>query len=204
MRERFLVSQNYGGPMKKTQAFLVIGFIVAVTLAVGFFMQKEDEKNSRMRAEGMLGSVIKEKEDLAINMGQKLQEKERLITYLSASLSKEKTIKSKLAENLERSSRRFLAAVPKKPIELEKIVISSLLEEEGKVLAVDKQNDLIVVSLGFLNNLKNGDRLSVYRGDSFIVNAELVKVQDRISAAMILPGNIMAKDVTVEVNDTVK
>jgi len=190
--------------MKKTQAFLVIGFIVAVTLAVGFFMQKEDEKNSRMRAEGMLGSVIKEKEDLAINMGQKLQEKERLITYLSASLSKEKTIKSKLAENLERSSRRFLAAVPKKPIELEKIVISSLLEEEGKVLAVDKQNDLIVVSLGFLNNLKNGDRLSVYRGDSFIVNAELVKVQDRISAAMILPGNIMAKDVTVEVNDTVK
>lgn len=190
--------------MKKTQAFLVIGFIVAVTLAVGFFMQKEDERNSRIRAENMLSAVIKEKEDLAINMDQKLQEKERLIAYLSASLSKEKTIHSKLAENLGRSNRRFLAAAPKKAIELEKIVVSSLLEEEGKVLAVDKQNDLIVVSLGSLNNLKNGDRLSVYRGNNFIVNAELVKVQNRISAAMILPGDSMAKDVTVEVNDTVK
>ena len=34
--------------MKKTQAFLVIGFIVAVALAIGFYMQKEDEKNSRI------------------------------------------------------------------------------------------------------------------------------------------------------------
>jgi len=191
--------------MKKTQAFLVIGFIVAVTLALGFFMQKEDEKNSRMKVENMLNSVMKEKEYLAVKMNEKLQEKERLITYLSASLSKEKTIKLKLAENLERSGRRFLAAAPKKPveIELEKIVISSLLEAEGKVIAVDKQNDLIVINLGSMNNLKSGDRLSVYRGDSFIASAELVKVQNRISAAAILPGD-SSKDLKVEVNDTVK
>ena len=191
--------------MKKTQAFLVIGFIVAAALAIGFFMQKEDEKNSRMKAESMLSSVMKEKEDLAIKMNEKLQEKERLITYLSASLSKEKTIKLKLAENLERSGRRFLAAAPKKPveIELEKIVISSLLEAEGKVIAVDKQNDLIVINLGSMNNLKSGDKLSVYRGDSFIASAELVKVQNRISAAAILPGD-SSKDLKVEVNDTVK
>ncbi|MCX5693251.1 MAG: hypothetical protein NTX47_06185 [Candidatus Omnitrophica bacterium] len=191
--------------MKKTQAFLVIGFIVAAALAIGFFMQKEDEKNSRMKAESMLSSVMKEKEDLAIKMNEKLQEKERLITYLSASLYKEKTIKLKLAENLERSGRRFLAAAPKKPveIELEKIVISSLLEAEGKVLAVDKQNDLIVINLGSMNNLKSGDKLSVYRGDSFIASAELVKVQNRISAAAILPGD-SSKDLKVEVNDTVK
>lgn len=190
--------------MKKTQAFLIIGFIVATALAIGFFMQKEDEKNSRIKAEKMLGLVIKEKENLAIKMNEKLLENEKLITYLSGSLSKEKTIKLKLAENLERSGRRFLAAAPKKPIELEKIVVSSLLEAEGRVLAVDKQNDLIVINLGSINNLKSGDRLSIYRGNDFIANAELVKVQNRISAAMIITGDSLIKDAAVEVNDTVK
>jgi len=194
-----------GGPMKKTQAFLVIGFIVAAALAVGFFMQMKEEENSRIKAESILSSVIKEKDGIETALNRKIQEKEKLISYLSASLFKEKTINSKLAQNLERSSKRFtMASRTMKPIELEKIIVSSLLEAEGRVLAVDKQNDLIVVNLGSINNLKNGDRLSIYRGDDFIANAELVKVQNRISAAMIIPGDNMIKDAAVEVNDTVK
>jgi len=191
--------------MKKTQAFLVIGFIVAAALAVGFFMQMKEEENSRIKAESILSSVIKEKDGIETALNRKIQEKEKLISYLSASLFKEKTINSKLAQNLERSSKRFtMASRTMKPIELEKIIVSSLLEAEGRVLAVDKQNDLIVVNLGSINNLKNGDRLSIYRGDDFIANAELVKVQNRISAAMIIPGDNMIKDAAVEVNDTVK
>jgi hypothetical protein len=203
---QILLRKIWEVPMKKTQAFLTIGFIVAAALAIGFFMQKEDEKIDRMKAEDMLNSVIKDTDVIVAKIEKKLQEKEKTISYLLASLSKEKTINLKLAENLERSGRRFLtAAVPdKKPIELEKIVISSLLEAEGKVLAVDKQNDLIVINLGSINNLKSGDKLSIYRGDSFIANAELVKVQNNISAAMILPGDSLAKNVAVEINDTIK
>jgi len=194
-----------GGPMKKTQAFLVIGFIVAAALAVGFFMQMKEEENSRIKAESILSSVIKEKDGIETALNRKIQEKEKLISYLSASLFKEKTINSKLAQNLERSSKRFtMASRTMKPIELEKIIVSSLLEAEGRVLAVDKQNDLIVINLGSINNVKSGDRLSIYRGDDFIANAELVKVQNRISAAMIIPGDNMIKDAAVEVNDTVK
>ena len=192
--------------MKKTQAFLTIGFIVAVALAIGFFMQKEEEKSDRVKAENMLNSVIKDTDAIVAKIDKKLQEKEKVISYLSSSLSKEKTINLKLAENLERSGKRFLTAVvpDKKPIELEKIVISSLLEAEGKVLAVDKQNDLIVINLGSINNLKSGDKLSIYRGDNFIANAELVKVQNKISAAMILPRDGLTKNVAVEINDIIK
>ena len=35
--------------MKKTQAFLVMGFIVVLALAIGFYMQKEDERNMRIK-----------------------------------------------------------------------------------------------------------------------------------------------------------
>ena len=190
--------------MKKTQAFLVMGFIIAAALAIGFFMQKEQERNTRIKIENMFSSMIKDRNSLVAEMTNKIQKKEKMITYLSASLSKEKLINSKLVQNLGRSSKRFSIAIRnKKPIELEKIIVSSLLEAEGKVLAVDRQNDLVVISLGSMNNLKNGDKLSIYRGDSFIANAELVKVQDRISAAMVLSTD-SAKDVKVEVNDIVK
>jgi len=190
--------------MKRTQAFLVMGFIIAVALAIGFFMQKEEERNARIKVENMLSSVIKDKDSLVAEMTNKIQKKETKIAYLSASLSKEKLINSKLVQNLDRSSKRFsVASRNKKPIELEKIIVSSLLEAEGKVLAIDKQNDLVVISLGSMNNLKSGDKLSIYRGDSFIANAELVKVQGRISAAMVLPTD-SAKGIKVEVNDVVK
>jgi hypothetical protein len=189
--------------MKKTQAFLIIGFIVAAALDIGFYIQVKDEKDTRIKAEKTFSRAIKEKDDLVMKMNEELAGKEKLIAYLSTSLSKEKAIKLKLSENLKRSGRRFLASAPKKPVELEKIIVSSLLEAEGKVLAVDKQNDIIVINLGSVNNLKSGDRLSIYRGDSFIANAELVRVQDRISAAMILPEDSLTKD-AVEINDTVK
>jgi hypothetical protein len=190
--------------MKKTQASLIIGFVAALALAIGFFVQVQEERSVRLKVENMLSSVIRERDDIKIVLESKIQEKERLITALSASLSKEKIIHSKLSQNLERSARRFTMAMqPKKPVELEKIIVSSLLEAEGKVLAVDKQNDLVVISLGAINNLKNGDRLSIYRGDSFIANAELVKVHNKISAAMVLPSD-RAKDMQVEINDIVK
>ena len=189
--------------MKKTQAFLIIGFVVSLALAIGFFMQLQGEKSIRMASEKMFNLVIKENNDLLAGMSKKLQEKDGTIAHLSASLSKEKAINLKLAENLERSGKRIASVTPKKPVELEKIVISSLLETEGKVLAVDKQNDLIVINMGSLNNLKNGDRFSIYRGDGFVANAEIVKVQEKISAAMVLPGDALAP-AEIEVNDTVK
>ena len=190
--------------MRKTQAFLAMGFIIAAALAIGFFVQKEEEKNARVKAESMLSSVIKDRDALGVKMADKILEKEKVIAYLSASLSKEKLINSKLARNLDRSGRRVSVVRGNKiPIELEKIIVSSLLEAEGRVLAIDRQNDLVVVNLGAMNNLKSGDRLSIYRGDRFIANAELVKVQDRISAAMIISED-SAKDAEIEINDIVK
>lgn len=191
--------------MKKTQAFLVIGFIVTVALSIGFFMQLQNEKHSKLMVENLLSAVTKEKDMVEITMNKKLQEKERMIAYLSAGFSKEKSIRSMLTRNLERSAKKaHISNESKKPVELEKIIISSLLETEGRVLAVDKQNDLVVINLGSLNDLKNGDKLSIYRGDNFIANAELVKVQDKISAAMLISADNNAEDIAVEVDDIVK
>ena len=190
--------------MKRTQAFLVMGFIIAAALAIGFFTQMREERDTRTRVEKMLSSVMKERDDIQFKMNAEVLEKEKQISYLTASLRKETIINARLAQNLDRSCRRFaIASRDKKPVELEKIIVSSLLEAEGRVLAVDKQNDLVVINMDLTNNLKNGDSVAIYRGDNFIASAQLIKVQDRISAAMVLPAD-NNKDIQVEINDTIK
>lgn len=195
--------------MKKLQAFLVIGFVVTLTLSIGLYLQKETEKDKRVAIERTFNSIMEANKRLEASLNKKIdmalatiKEKDALIKNMSGQLWKEKIIRSKLTQNFERTHARFKSiASAKKAVELEKIVVSALTDVEGKVLAIDKQNDLVVVSLGAINNLKSGDMLSIYRGKDFIANAQLVKVQERISAAMVLDR---AKNSEVQIDDTVK
>jgi len=196
--------------MKKIQAFLVFGFVITLIFAIDFFIQKETEKSKRIAAEKNLVAVIEAKEKTEQGLNKKIEtilaqieEKEKAVNYTLAALSKEKKINDMLATNIKRANTRLnLIAQNKKAVELERIVVTSLNEVEGRVLAVDKANDLIVVNLGVKSNVKNGDKLSIYRGDEFIAKAELVKVENNVSAACILSGG--RKDVDVKVDDSVK
>jgi polynucleotide 5'-kinase involved in rRNA processing len=86
---------------------------------------------------------------------------------------------------LEAKVEELTAALPKN-IELEKIVVKSTQELTGKVLSLDKERGFIVVDLGNDNNLKLGDVLSVYRDDKFIGKAQVEKIEEKTSAAVIL------------------
>lgn len=192
------------------QAFLIIGFVLALILDIGFYIEKEKEKNLKMAAENKLIFTVGSSKKLQADLNKRIEnalsqiiQKENELDYLALRLDKEKKIRAMLSENLKRSNTRLAMLASKKDtVDLEKIVVTSLLEAEGRVLAVDKQNDLIVVNFGLVNNVKNGDRISVYKGNDFIANAELVKVQNEISAALILPES--RKNVDVEINDLVK
>lgn len=188
--------------MKRIQAFSTLGFVVMFLLCVGFFMQKEDERNKRLEMEKILASSVEEKSHMETALKGEIQEREKKIEYLFARLEKAQKINARLTANIQRrSSRLYLAAQNKKEVELQKIVISSLQELEGKVLAVDKQSDLVVINLGDINSVKAGDRFSIYRGSEFIANIELVKVQNQLSAGAILSEK---KDIKIAVNDLVK
>jgi lactam utilization protein B len=188
--------------MKKTQAFLVLGFIVTLSLCAGFFMQKENEKNKRIKVENVLISFVQERDKLTIELNKRLQEREKKIDYLLAALDRERKVKTKLVSKVKSKGKLInLALTDKKDIELEKIVVTSLSEIEGKVLAVDTQNRLVVINLGSSDNVKAGDRFSIYRGNDFIADIELVKIQSSLSAAAILSEE---KDIKVAVNDLVR
>lgn len=110
---------------------------------------------------------------------------------LALAIKENKTLEAKIEE---------LAAVSKN-VELEKIVIKPIPQISGKVLMMDKEHKFIVVDLGRRDNLKIGDILSIYRNGAFIGKVQVERLEEKNSAAAILPD---WQDVELEVNDEVK
>lgn len=108
------------------------------------------------------------------------------------------------------------AAVPAKPkeaVELPPIVVrpqgssgnvvapdvSGTSSTAGKILAINKDNNFVVIDLGFESGIKEGDIVQVYRDNDIIARLEVIQVRDKISACDI------KKEVSpVKIGDTVK
>ena len=153
-------------------------------------------------------TLVAEKEK-GLVLEKELEEKKRRIKYTVEKLRKEISARQEAEAQLimtmkekrilETKLREFTAAF--KTVELEKIVIKPVSTLVGKVLTVNKELAFIVVDLGRANNLKLGDVLSVYRNDKFIGRAEVERVEEDFSAAVILPT---WQDVEFKENDEVR
>ena len=75
----------------------------------------------------------------------------------------------------------------KSKIELDKIVVNPNDGTRGKVLSVDKEAEFIVCNLGLKQGIKAADVLSVYRGEEYLGDVRVSRVQDELSAADIIP-----------------
>jgi septal ring factor EnvC (AmiA/AmiB activator) len=55
----------------------------------------------------------------------------------------------------------------------------------GEIVSVNQENNFVIVSLGEKSGIGIGDRLSVYRGDAYVGEIEIIQVRTDISAADI-------------------
>jgi chromosome segregation ATPase len=69
----------------------------------------------------------------------------------------------------------------------------------GKVMAVNKDNNFVIVDLGDESGIKVGDSLRVYRGDKPIANIEAIQVRRNISAC-----DIKKQGTPIKIGDTVR
>ncbi|MBU1853697.1 MAG: hypothetical protein KJ957_06615 [Candidatus Omnitrophica bacterium] len=188
--------------MKRIQAFLTLGFLFIFLLCIGFFVQKENEKKARIETENMLMVSVKERLRLKAEFERRIVEYEEKIKYLFAQVEKETKINSMLIANLKRRKVRFEVASNKdeKQITLEKIVIKSVPDVKGTVLMVDEENNLVIINLGESNDIRIGDRFSVYREDYFVGDIEIIRLQNSLSAGEILSEK---ENLNIAVNDMV-
>lgn len=79
------------------------------------------------------------------------------------------------------------ASVSENNVELEKIVVSKGDAAKGRVLSVDKETEFIIFDMGAKNGVKQGDVMSVMRGDEYLGDIKVSRVQDEMSAADLIP-----------------
>ena len=58
-------------------------------------------------------------------------------------------------------------------------------DRQGTVLSLDRKSNLVVISLGRKDDVKEGDRLHIFKDDARIAAGEIISVRYRISAAAI-------------------
>ena len=71
-------------------------------------------------------------------------------------------------------------------VDLGQIVVSATPTLEGKVLAVNRPFQFVVVNLGNEENLSVGSVLSIYRGSDFIGRIQVEEVREDVAACRIL------------------
>jgi len=74
----------------------------------------------------------------------------------------------------------------KDKVELDKIVVNPN-GMRGKILSVDKDAEFVVCSLGSKQGIKTEDVLSVYRGEEYLGDVKVSRVQQDMCAADIVP-----------------
>lgn len=79
------------------------------------------------------------------------------------------------------------AASKQEEVELEKIVIAPAKESEGRVLTIDTETEFAIVNLGENHGITADKILSIYRGDKYIGDIKVTRVQPEMSAADFIP-----------------
>jgi DNA repair exonuclease SbcCD ATPase subunit len=183
--------------------------------------EKETVKQELVQEKKWSGSLeeqLKEKEKQIEEALNKIEEKKKLVNEAFTKLEDEKKRSAKLEQDLQRAGSKLSSLVRENKslrqelrskassltpaIELEKIVVttSSLNPKEGKILAVNKEFDFIVINLG-VDDMKVGGRVSIIREGKLIAEARVERVEEKVCAATVLPEY---KQVEIKESDGVR
>jgi vacuolar-type H+-ATPase subunit I/STV1 len=163
--------------------------------------EKAAKEESFSRVSQMQETIDQQKKVIAIMESQinKAQDDVRVIKNELKKIGSEKVKLESQIKNLEAKSE----------VELGKIVVSpeagqaaqalpmkasgSAQGLEGKVLVLNKEYNFVVVNLGSKDGLVAGELFSVYRGETYLGDIKIEKVQDVMSAAGFVSGDLKNK-----------
>lgn len=89
----------------------------------------------------------------------------------------------------ETSEQAAEAAAEGNNVELDRIVVekSDAATARGRILSVDKETEFVIFDMGAKSGISQGDVLSVMRGDSYLGDIKVSRVQEEMSAADLIP-----------------
>lgn len=124
------------------------------------------------------------------------------IQELEAKLQTAIAVKSRLearVKELEESSVKKISAVSQgvheeempvvnnTPVKLDPIVVSPNNSSSGRILSVDQDTEFVIINMGSKDGITVGKMLSVYRGNEYLGDIQVTRVQPEMSAADLIP-----------------
>ena len=161
---------------------------------------REETKKEAQSLRDSLQSEAQTKEKLSQELTAKLDESQHRIAELESQLSQESG-RSKELGNLTAQLQDRVQQLESKvsggeeQIELGKIIVSpspstkpaKYVKGEGRVLTVDAENQFVIVNLGQRDGVAEGTMLSVFRGEEYLGDLKVSRVQPDMSAADFIP-----------------
>lgn len=152
-------------------------------------------KEDKDKIQADLAKQLEEAQNKSKAVEEALQEQQKRVKELEAKVaSQENTGENKSPEAAATpASADNPAAIATeneeadKKVELDKIVVDTSGSVKGRVLSVDKETEFIIFDLGAKNGIKQGDVMSVLRGDDYLGDVKVSRVQDEMSAADLIP-----------------
>ncbi len=163
---------------------------------------------------GLREEVKKENQELKASLEQEAKVKDELNSELDISQRRVQELEGQLAQEVSRrqeienlssqlqehikelESARAAGNVSTpqaEQVQLEPIVVAPsappvpVTGKEGKILTVDKDNDFIIVNLGERDGVAEGALMSIYKGDEYLGDVKVSRVQPAMSAADFVP-----------------
>jgi len=135
---------------------------------------------------------------------------ERRVSEMEAMLTERLSQINSLKEKIESAKAGVINEEGKESVELPAIVVKpkaiALTDQEGtgailmgRVMAVNKENNFVIVDLGEEAGVKIGDAFRVYRSDKPIANIEAIQVRRSISAC-----DIKKQGMAIKIGDIVR
>jgi len=164
-------------------------------------------KNEHRMAIHRINTLNEEK----LNLDKKLQEVQNEKSELERKLKEANIVLEKKILESEETKEKYVSSEKSlgQSVELPTIVVRSPEAEietpqetvsfKGKVLAVNKEHNFIVIDLGEEQGIKIGDTFSVYRDNQKIANVEVIQTRKNVSAC-----DIRQQSTNIRVGDSVK
>ena len=196
-------------------SFLLVVTAVSLLSGISSYLWKEREMRRRMYVEESLFRTSRAKflaeKELETEKGRaailerqlvamqrtnrftlaRLRGLERKFTNLREEFTRINTSKRSLESEIEAlQGQLHLANSTTKGIrevDLGQIVVSAAPNLEGKVIAVNRPFQFVVIDLGNHHNLPVGAVLSIYRQNDFVGRIQVEEVRESVSACRILP-----------------
>lgn len=158
----------------------------------------EVEQKSKLELRERLSKEIEVAQNKLKSMEKEFAGKREEIATLQVTYEevqrKNKDLEEQLKDMTDSTAARIVRqeAVPgrgkaKDKVNLNRIVITPDGDKEGKVLNVDLDTEFLIFNLGVKNGIKTGSVMSVYRGQIYLGDIKVSRVQDEMAAADFIP-----------------